>query len=206
MIEWITLPNFSSYLETLHLMENKVEQAIKTGSETIYLVEHEDVYTAGTNFKAEELLNPGDIPVIYTGRGGKFTYHGKGQRVIYPILNLAKENRQKDLKLYISMLEKWIINTLLHIGVRAYTIPGKVGIWVNDQGENAKIGAIGVRIKKWVTYHGISVNISTELNKFNGIIACGLDNFKVTSLEKFGIKINFCQFDKILKTEFERVF
>lgn len=206
MIEWITLPGLSSYLGTLHLMENKVEQAIKTGSETIYLVEHEDVYTAGTNFKPDELLNPGNIPVIYTGRGGKFTYHGKGQRVIYPILNLAKENRQKDLKLYISMLEKWIINTLLHIGVKAYTIPGKVGIWVNDQGENVKIGAIGVRVKKWVTYHGISVNISTELNKFNGIIACGLDNFKVTSLEKFGIKIAFCQFDKILKTEFERVF
>ena len=206
MVEWVTLANFSNYLSTLKLMEDQVEQVIKGGPETIYLVEHEDIYTAGTNFKAEELLNPGNIPVIYTGRGGKFTYHGKGQRVIYPILNLAQKNRQRDLKLYINMLEKWIINTLSQLGVKAYTIPGKVGIWVNDQGEKEKIGEIGIRIKKWVTYHGVAINISTDLHKFNGIIACGLNDFKVTSLEKFGIKINFCQFDKILKTEFERVF
>lgn len=207
MVDWITLPKLADYQKTLELMENKVNQLLnKSATETIYLVEHPDVYTAGTNFKADELLKPDKIPVIYTGRGGKFTYHGPGQRVIYPILNLSAANRKKDLKLYIRLLEQWVINSLLHFGIKAYTAEERVGIWVNVGGEQAKIAAIGVRVKKWITYHGLAINISPDLSKFSGIIACGLANFSVTSLKQLGVEIPLEKFDQVLKSEFDRVF
>lgn len=207
MIEWISFANLVEYQETLILMEKKVNEVInRTSHQTIYLLEHNDVYTAGTNYKPEELLNPNKIPVIYTGRGGKFTFHGPGQRIIYPILNLSTILKVKDLKLYISMLEEWIINTLNYFGVKAYKVKDRIGIWVNEKGNEAKIASIGLRIKKWVTYHGLAVNISTDLNKFSGIIACGLEEFPVTSLERLGVFISFNNFDQVLKAEFYRVF
>ena len=197
----------ANYLETLSLMEEKVEQVInKSADEVIYLVEHEDVYTAGTSYKPEELVEPAAIPVIYTGRGGKFTYHGKGQRVIYPILDLSCEKRQKDLKLYIRNLEQWIINSIAHFGVQGYIIPSRVGIWVTVKDKEFKIASVGVRVRKWVTYHGIAVNIATNLDKYNGIIPCGLSDFPVTSLLKLGVDISLAEFDEVLKQEFNRVF
>ncbi len=207
-IDWVSLPGLIDYNTGLDLMQQRAHDVIlNKKKETVFLLEHQDVYTAGTGYKDDELLSDGNnIPVIYTGRGGKFTYHGPGQRVIYPILNLAGKNRSPDLKLYISLLEQWIINTLYKLDVNAYTIDGKIGIWVNLDNAPAKIGAIGVRIKKWVTYHGIAVNVSTDISKYSGIIPCGINDFPVTSLINIGIEIPMSDFDYLLKKEFEKLF
>ena len=207
-MQFITVPNLIDYQDSLILMEDYVNKVINDDApERVYLVEHLDVYTAGTSYKQEELLNHNNIPVIYTGRGGKFTFHGIDQRIIYPVLNLNLPNRTKDLKLYIQMLEEWIINSLKRLGVDGYIIKDKVGIWVKTNDDTlSKIAAIGVRVRKWVTYHGIAVNISTDLSKFNGIIPCGLENSLVTSLNQLGIYIEMPEFDKILEAEFAKIF
>lgn len=207
MIDWINLPGLVEYSKSLKIMEDKLEQIIlNQTSETIYLLEHNDVYTAGTSYKKEELLESSNIPVIYTGRGGKYTYHGPGQAVIYPLIDLRKSNRKKDVKLYIKNLELAVINTLREFGIDAYTIDGKVGIWTNHQNIPAKLCAIGVRIKKWVTYHGIAVNINTDLQKYKGIIPCGISDFPVTSLYELGIETSIKNFNSIFKKEFEKIF
>ncbi|MCC8415921.1 MAG: lipoyl(octanoyl) transferase LipB [Rickettsia endosymbiont of Gnoriste bilineata] len=207
MVQFVTLSGLSEYEDTVKLMEDKVASLInKSSKEVVYLVEYKDVYTAGTSFKANELLDPGDIPVIYTNRGGKFTYHGSGQRVIYPIVDLASEWGQKDLKLYIKLLEEWIINSLLYFGIKSFTINGMVGIWVKENGVPAKIASIGVRVRKWIAYHGIAVNISTNLDMFSGIIACGLRDVPVTSLKKLGVDITLEQFDEVIKDKFFEIF
>lgn len=207
MMDWINLAEPIEYSESLKIMEDKLEQIILTKSdETVYLLEHQDVYTAGTSYKQEELLGNSNIPVIYTGRGGKYTYHGPGQAVIYPLIDLRKSNRQKDIKLYIQNLELAVINTLRAFSIDAYTIEGKVGIWTDNQNIPAKLGAIGVRIKKWVTYHGIAVNIKTDLQKYKGIIPCGISDFPVTSLYELGIETSIKNFNSIFKKEFEKIF
>lgn len=204
MVQFVTLPNLSDYHDTLKLMEDKVASVIdKSSPETIYLVEHNSIYTAGTGFKTNENL---DVPVVHTGRGGQLTYHGEGQRVIYPILDLSSEGRQKDLKLYIKMLEEWIIKTLLHFGIKAFTIDGIVGIWVQEDRVPAKIASIGIRVRKWVTYHGIAVNISTDLDMFSNIIPCGLKDAKTTSLKTLGANIALKEFDSIIRKEFFNTF
>jgi len=207
-IDWISFPGLIDYNTGLDLMQQRTNDVIlNKKKEAVFLLEHQDVYTAGTNYKDDELLSDSNnIPVIYTGRGGKFTYHGPGQRVIYPILNLAGKNRSPDLKLYISLLEQWIINTLNKLDVNAYTVDGKIGIWVNLDNAPAKIGAIGVRIKKWVTYHGIAVNLNTDISRYSGIIPCGINDFPVTSLLNIGIEITMSDFDYLLKKEFEKLF
>ena len=206
-MDWINLAEPIEYSESLKIMEDKLEQIILTKSdETVYLLEHQDVYTAGTSYKQEELLGNSNIPVIYTGRGGKYTYHGPGQAVIYPLIDLRKSNRQKDIKLYIQNLELAVINTLRAFSIDAYTIEGKVGIWTDNQNIPAKLGAIGVRIKKWVTYHGIAVNIKTDLQKYKGIIPCGISDFPVTSLYELGIETSIKNFNSIFKKEFEKIF
>ena len=208
MIQFITLPKISDYTEVLQLMEDRVALVInKSESEVVYLLEHDNVYTAGLSASPSELLNiQNNIPVIYTGRGGKFTYHGIGQRVIYPILDLSSQKCGRDIKNYVSMLEQWIINVLNNLDVKAYILDGLVGIWVKYRGKDAKIAAIGVRVKKWVAYHGIALNIFTDLDKFSAIIPCGLSNFTVTSLEQIGIKIPIDYLDQIIKQEFNKVF
>ena len=207
MIDWIKLASPIEYSKALEIMEAKLEEVISNKSnETIYTLEHQDIYTAGTSYKEEELLEKSEIPVIYTGRGGKYTYHGPGQSVIYPIIDLRKDNRSKDIKLYIRNLEQAVINSLKRYNLEAYTIEGKVGIWVNKKQTPAKIGAIGVRIKKWVTYHGIAVNISTDLQNYKGIIPCGISDFPVTSLKELGIEISAQDFNSIFKQEFEKIF
>ncbi|MEA0970632.1 Octanoyltransferase [Candidatus Megaera venefica] len=207
-IDWISLPGLIDYNTGLDLMQQRTNDVIlNKKKEAVFLLEHQDVYTAGTSYKDDELLSDSNnIPVIYTGRGGKFTYHGPGQRVIYPILNLAGKNRSPDLKLYISLLEQWIINTLDKLDVNAYTIDGRIGIWVNLDNAPAKIGAIGVRIKKWITYHGIAVNLNTDISRYSGIIPCGINDFPVTSLINIGIEITMSDFDYLLKKEFEKLF
>jgi len=207
MPEWITLPGHTEYSRAIKLMEQKLQAVIEgSADEAIFLLEHHDVYTAGTSFNKAELLEPDKFPVIYTGRGGKFTYHGPGQLIIYPILDLRKQNCTKDIKLYVRNLEKWIINTLAQLNVKAYTIKDMVGIWVELNNAPAKIAAIGVRVRKWVTYHGVAVNISTNIENYSGIIPCGIDNFSVTSLNKLGVDISVQEFSSILKEEFNKIF
>ena len=208
MVKWITLPGLVDYQEGIKIMEGQLDRVINSMQpDTIFLLEHKEVYTAGTSHKVEELLKPDLFPVIYTGRGGKFTYHGPGQRIIYPIINLNNTDKVKDLKLYITQLEKWIILTLAELGVHAFTIQGKVGIWVkNSRNIESKIGAIGIRVRKWVTYHGIAVNISPNLDNYSGIIPCGINDFPITSLEDMGINISMTEFDIILKKKFIEIF
>lgn len=211
MTNWITLPGMTEYRSVIALMEARLAGVIEeSASEAIYLLEHDHVYTGGTGHSSTELLEISEfnhVPFIETGRGGKITYHGPGQRVIYPILDLRKENRQQDVKLYVTMLENWIINTMGRLGVSCYTIDGMVGIWT-DMNSNmpAKIGAIGVRLRKWVTYHGIAVNISCDLDYYKGIIPCGISEYPVTSFKRLGIDVETMEFDKILKEEFQKIF
>lgn len=208
MVKWITLPGLVDYQEGIKIIEDQLDRVINSMQpDTIFLLEHKEVYTAGTSHNVEELLKPDLFPVIYTGRGGKFTYHGPGQRIIYPIINLNNTDKVKDLKLYITQLEKWIILTLAELGVHAFTIQGKVGIWVkNSRNIESKIGAIGIRVRKWVTYHGIAVNISPNLDNYSGIIPCGINDFPITSLEDMGINISMTEFDIILKKKFIEIF
>ena len=208
-MEWITLPEITPYELGLRIMEERLKGVIDTSlDEAIYLLEHDHVYTAGRGYSESELIKPGKIPVIYTGRGGKFTYHGPGQRIIYPIIDLRKSNRKRDLKLYIRSIEDWIIATLQRLEVNAYRLDGMVGIWTDERSsaEHAKIAAIGIRVSKWVGYHGIAVNISNDLTMYDGIIACGISKFPVTSLHELGYNISFKEFDEALKIEFEKVF
>lgn len=211
MTEWISLPGLIDYTEAVALMEKRVQGIIDgSHSEAVFLVENNEIYTAGTSHRKDELLGKNNIPIIYTGRGGKFTYHGPGQRIIYPVLNLgsknAHRNRIPDIKLYVSNLEQWIINTLAHLHLECYTIKDMVGIWTMHNNTHAKIAAIGIRVKKWITYHGIAVNISTNIENYSGIIPCGINNFPVTSLKELGIEISMKDFDFILQSEFNKIF
>lgn len=217
MTSWEILKEPVKYEDALVLMEERLNQVIddKQG-DTIYLLEHQPVYTAGTGSKDDELIDKTSLPVVHVGRGGKYTYHGPGQRVIYPIIDLRKPPRERDLKLYVRFLEQWIISTLRRFDIECYTIPGRVGIWTdidspNDQSQlssintkniPAKIGAIGIRVRKWVTYHGIAVNISNDLDMYKGIIPCGISDYPVTSMYELGKKISFDDFDLALKEEF----
>lgn len=200
-MKWIIWPGLASYEKALSAMEQQLDLVIGNKEpDTVFLLQHKPVYTAGTSHKPNELLNSRQFPVIYTDRGGKFTYHGPGQRVIYPLINLNNHERIKDLKLYVRTLERWIIDTLAEFKLEAFTAGGRVGIWVkNKQNMEAKIGAIGIRVKKWVTYHGIAVNISTNLEHYKGIIPCGLSHFPVTSLEDAGVKATMEEFDAMLQ-------
>lgn len=205
MVEWITIKSAIDYCKMIQVMEDRLSLILQNQSpETIFLLEHEDVYTAGTSFKEEELLDKNIKPIL-VGRGGKLTYHGKGQRIIYPLLSLEKRSK-KDIKLYITTLEEWIIRTLAYFGIEAYRLPNMIGIWTKDHKRDAKIASIGVRIKKWVTYHGISVNIRTDISKFSSIIPCGLYNSCQTSFKELGLNVTIEEFDDILKLKFLDLF
>ena len=206
-INWQIIPGLTPYQNAIDLMESHVQNMISgEKSEKIILLEHENVYTSGTGASEDDLINANDIPVFETGRGGKFTYHGPGQRVIYPMLNLGAVNRTKDIKKYIADLEKWIISTLYEFDIDAFIVEDRVGIWALDKGLEKKIGAIGVRVKKWITYHGIAVNISTDLEKFNGIVPCGLKNFGVASMKSLGKYTDLEGFDVVLTRRFHDIF
>ena len=172
--------------------------------EFLWILEHKPVYTAGTSAKNEDLLNK-KIKVIKSKRGGKHTFHGPGQKVVYFVLNL--NNRKKDIRKFITIIENSTINFLKIYDIEATTFRDRIGIWVTKFKKKSlkkeeKIGAIGLRVKKWITYHGLSFNINTNLNNYNNIHACGLQNFKNTSLEKLGINIDYHQFD----VEFKNIF
>ena len=168
-----------------------------TAEELIWLLEHPPVYTAGTSAAAAELLDP-RFEVVEAGRGGRYTYHGPGQRIGYVMLDLKR--RARDVRGFVHALEGWVIDTLGDFGVESWRAPGRIGIWTRDaDGREAKIGAIGVRIRRWVTMHGFSVNLSPDLSHFAGIVPCGIEEFGVTSLERLGIAVDSAAWDAALQ-------
>jgi lipoyl(octanoyl) transferase len=166
-------------------------------SELVWLLEHPPVYTAGTSAPAGELLDP-RFEVVETGRGGRYTYHGPGQRVGYVLLDLAQRGR--DVRCFVHALEGWVIGTLADFGVDSWRAEGRIGIWTRDiDGAEAKIGAIGVRIRRWVTMHGFAVNLSPDLAHFSGIVPCGIADYGVTSLARLGIEVAPEEWDEALQ-------
>ncbi|MBN9787195.1 lipoate-protein ligase B [Pseudonocardia sp. TMWB2A] len=195
--EWSVAPAPVAYDVALADMEARAA-AIYEGQapERIWLIEHPPLYTAGTSADVTELLDP-RFPVYDAGRGGRYTYHGPGQRVGYIQLNLAQ--RGKDVRCYVHALEGWVIDALADFGVSARRAEGRIGIWTDTlDGREAKIGAIGVRVRRWVTLHGFSVNIHPDLAHFGGIVPCGIAEFPVTSLDALGIKATLADFDAAL--------
>ena len=167
-----------------------------TAKELVWLLEHPPVYTAGTSAVAAELLDP-RFDVVEAGRGGRYTYHGPGQRVGYVLLDLKR--RARDVRGFVHGLEGWVIATLADFGVESWRAPGRIGIWTRDiDGREAKIGAIGVRVRRWVTMHGFSVNIAPDLSHFGGIVPCGIEEFGVTSLARLGVAVDFDTWDEAL--------
>jgi lipoyl(octanoyl) transferase len=185
-IEWRVASEPVAYPEALATMEARAA-AIREGSESelIWLLEHPPLYTAGTSADRSELFNSQGFDVFDAGRGGRYTYHGPGQRIVYVMLDL--DRRGRDLRRFVHSLEGWVIAALAEIGVVARRAPKRIGIWVDWEGREAKVGAIGVRVRKWVSMHGFSVNLSPELSHFSGIVPCGIADFPVTSLEAMGV-------------------
>ncbi len=169
----------------------------------LWFLEHPHVYTLGTSANDSDLLNPTLIPIHVTGRGGKHTYHGPGQRIIYTMLNLKKlYGNTPDIRLFINQLENWIIESLKSIGVASYKVPERVGIWVKNGPNEQKIAAIGIRVSKSISYHGVAININPDLSYFNGIVPCGLKDFGICSLKSLGINMTMAEFDDILIKHF----
>ncbi|MDP7098163.1 MAG: lipoyl(octanoyl) transferase LipB, partial [Rhodospirillales bacterium] len=185
------------YPEAVAFMERRVAD-IRSGlaPETLWLLEHPSLYTAGTSAGGGELLDAGRLPVFTAGRGGRYTYHGPGQRVAYVMLDLMA--RGMDVRSFVRGLEAWLIATLAHFDIRGECRSGRVGVWVGGGGGEAKIAAIGVRVRRWVTYHGISINIDPDLGHFEGIVPCGLAGHGVTSLKELGIATGMAEVDAAL--------
>jgi lipoyl(octanoyl) transferase len=200
-IEWRVSDAPIPYEEALRFMEERAA-AIREGtaSECVWLLEHPPLFTAGTSADPAELLNQQDFPVHDAGRGGRYTYHGPGQRVGYLMLDLEK--RGKDIRRFVHSLEGWMIDTLADLGVEAHRAPGRIGIWVGEGPSEAKIGALGVRVKRWVTLHGFAINVAPDLSHFSGIIPCGIAEFGVTSLAELGKQIPLERVDSALKQSF----
>ena len=197
MPEWLVSPGLTPYAEALATMEARVDAIIaRQAQELFWLLEHPPLYTGGTSADPAELTNPQNFPVFETGRGGRYTYHGPGQRVVYALCDLRQYGQ--DLRAHIWRLEEWIIRTLAEFGVTSERREGRVGIWVAHGGVEEKIAAIGVRVRKWVTYHGLAINVCPDLNHFNGIVPCGLPEFGVTSLHKLGITATLTDLDAVL--------
>jgi lipoyl(octanoyl) transferase len=172
--------------------------------ERVWLLEHPPLYTAGTSAKESDLVDASRFPVFKTGRGGQYTYHGPGQRVAYVMLDLKK--RGSDVRAFVAMLEEWIIATLAEFGVEGERREDRVGVWVRRGSGEAKIAAIGIRVRRWVTYHGISLNVSPDLSHFDGIVPCGVREHGVTSLADLGIPASMDDVDAALARRFEIIF
>jgi lipoyl(octanoyl) transferase len=200
-IEWRASEDVVPYEEALAFMEQRAA-AIRAGeaSECVWLLEHPPLFTAGTSADPAELFNPLGFPVYEAGRGGRYTYHGPGQRVVYVMLDL--DRRGRDVRRLVHSLEGWIIATLADLGVSAHRADGRIGIWVGDGAGEKKIAALGIRVKRWVTLHGIAINVSPELSHFGGIVPCGISEFGVTSLRAFGKDVTKVDVDEALKGNF----
>lgn len=201
-IEWRQTPGLVPYPEALAEMEARAA-AIRDGSahELVWLLEHPPLYTAGTSADPAELFNPQGYPVYAAGRGGRYTYHGPGQRVGYLMIDL--DRRGRDVRRFVHALEGWLIDSLSDLGVSAHRSPGRIGIWVDRPGGvEAKVGALGLRVKRWVTLHGFSVNLAPRLADFSGIVPCGIADSPVTSLADMGVA-DHARFDQLLRGRFE---
>ena len=205
-VEWRAGQTPVDYRTAVEEMEKRVA-AIRAGTaaEFVWLIEHPPLYTAGTSAREEELLEPGRLPVHRSGRGGRYTYHGPGQRIAYVMLDLRR--RGQDVRCHVHQLEEWIIRVLACFGVDGERRDGRVGIWVvGAGGREEKIAAIGVRVRQWVTYHGLALNVDPELEHYNGIVPCGIAEHGVTSLAKLGVKATMQDVDTALRSTFVEVF
>ena len=214
MVQWEISDGEVDYNTALKKMDKHVQQIISgEADEKIWLLEHPSLYTAGTSANKKDLVEPNRFPVFETKRGGQYTYHGPGQRVVYVMLDLNK--RGKDVKKFVENLEAWIIHTLAEFNVVGQSRSGRVGIWVerpdkpkNINGiiEEEKIAAIGVRLRKWITFHGLSINLDPDLSHFQGIIPCGIKEYGVTSLVDLGLPVSMTDLDIALAKSFSKVF
>jgi lipoyl(octanoyl) transferase len=207
-VEWRIFESPLPYEEALVMMDERVA-AIAAGeaNEAVWLLEHPPLYTAGTSARREDLLNP-RFPVYDAGRGGQYTYHGPGQRVAYVMLDLTQRGR--DIRCLVQGLEQWVIDTLSAHNINAGRRDGRVGVWVPrpEKGLDSedKIAAIGVRVRKWITFHGISLNIAPDLSHYNGIVPCGITDQGITSFEDLGVLVSMAEVDSVLRRRFEAIF
>jgi lipoyl(octanoyl) transferase len=193
------------YNEGIEIMKSCLDDIIeKRAKQQILIFEHEDVYTAGRMARDESDIVQKNLEIIYTDRGGKLTYHGPGQRVIYPILNLTYFNQ--DIRQYVAFLQELVIKSLDCFGIKAHIDKAGVGVWTIQDNDLYKIASIGIKIKKWFSYHGIAINIFNDLNKFNAIIPCGIKDYKHTSIQKLGIQIDLQEFDKVFIKTFNDLY
>ncbi len=214
MVEWIRAEGLVPYDEALAFMEARVAAIAKgEADEAIWLLEHPPLYTAGTSAKREDLTDPERFPVFEAGRGGQYTYHGPGQRVVYVMLDLNKRGR--DVRCFVRHLEDWVIATLGQFNIKGEIRDGRVGVWVQRPdkartitGEVAedKIAAIGVKLRRWVSFHGISINVEPDLEHFSGIVPCGIRDHGVTSLVDLGLPVTMEDLDLALEANFEAAF
>lgn len=197
-IEWRVSDGLVPYPQALADMEKRAA-AVREGTapERVWLLEHQPLFTAGTSADPAELFNPQGFPVFDAGRGGRYTYHGPGQRVGYLTLDLAARGR--DIRCFVHALEGWVIDALAALGVAAHRSPGRIGIWTGEGAAEAKIGAIGVRVKRWVTLHGFSINVAPDLSHFGGIVPCGIATHGVTSLAALGLAADMAALDRALE-------
>ncbi|MBB3951235.1 lipoyl(octanoyl) transferase LipB [Aureimonas jatrophae] len=213
-VEWIVLDELVPYETALAFMETRAA-AIAAGeaNEVVVLLEHPPIYTAGTSARASDLLDAARFPVFQTGRGGEYTYHGPGQRVAYVLLDLRR--RGSDVRRFVAALEHWIVDTLAHYQIRGERREDRVGVWVRRperaplaDGSPAedKIAAIGIRVRRWVSFHGISLNVDPDLSHFGGIVPCGIQGYGVTSLIDLGVPVSMPEVDMVLRGSFEKVF
>lgn len=215
MPEWRIADGTVDYAEAVSFMEQRAADIRQgTAGELVWLVEHEPLYTAGTSANPIDLLEPNRFPVHRTGRGGEYTYHGPGQRVAYVMLDLSARSGGKgpDLRGYVHSLEEWVIRALARFNVRGERREGRIGIWVDRSpdgtplGAEKKIAAIGVRVRRWVTYHGIALNVEPDLSHFSGIVPCGIKDYGVTSLVDLGLPVTTTDIDTALMAEWPEVF
>ena len=212
-IEWRLTDTPVAYPDALAFMEDRVAQiAAGTAPELIWLLEHPPLYTAGTSAKPADLVDPARFPVYEAGRGGQYTYHGPGQRVVYVMLDVKK--RSGDVRAFVTALENWVIDTLASFNVKGETRPDRVGVWVRrpEKGANSghvredKIAAIGIRLRRWISFHGISINVEPDLSHFDGIVPCGIREHGVTSLVDLGLPVTMADLDVALRQAFEQRF
>lgn len=200
-VEWRTQASLVDYLEAMKWMDKRVKALQnQDAEECVWLLEHSPLYTKGTSGKDQDLLPSAKFPVYQTRRGGQVTYHGPGQRVVYLMLDLKP--RYQDIRRYVNELEEWVIQTLSCFGIKGERRKDRIGIWVQKNGRDCKIAALGVRVQKWVTSHGIAINVSPNLSHYNDIIPCGLKEYGVTSLFDLGFEISLKEIDEVLQKTF----
>jgi lipoyl(octanoyl) transferase len=214
MVEWITSDTPVPYADALTFMEARAEAiAAGTADEAIWLLEHPPLYTAGTSAKIADLVDPDRFPVFEARRGGQYTYHGPGQRVAYVMLDVGKRGR--DVRRFVQELEAWVIATLDQFNVKGEIRPGRVGVWVTRPDkpltatgavQEDKIAALGIRLRKWVSFHGLSINVEPDLSHFDGIVPCGISDHGVTSLVDLGLPVTMADLDVALRQSFDTIF